>query len=286
MLDPSGRGFVFQVFDDSSDKDAGLARKVFGPTETALPILYQLHAEKRVGVYITVNETNCQGRTKKDIVRVRAVFREADNPDLPPTPVVPTIVVETSPGHRHEYFLVSDYWPTDEQGRADFLSVMERMIETYGSDPNAKDISRVLRLPGFLHRKRNPPYLVRVCQVHPQLRRYSRKEILTAFPPLAKKERAYSGQIIQSDLSGAEPSSGSPRNKVIGILSAVAQAGEGNRNSIVFWAANRILDMAANCEIGRPEASNSLRALHSIGQQTGLSSNEVRQAIQSATRRN
>ena len=30
---------------------------------------------------------------------------------------------------------------------------MERMIESYGSDPNAKDLCRVLRVPGFLNRK-------------------------------------------------------------------------------------------------------------------------------------
>jgi hypothetical protein len=36
-------------------------------------------------------------------------------------------------------------WPADDLGRADFTTVMERMVESYGSDKNAKDISRVMR---------------------------------------------------------------------------------------------------------------------------------------------
>ena len=33
---------------------------------------------------------------------------------------------------------------------------MERMISDYGSDPGAKDVSRVLRVPGFFHLKGEP----------------------------------------------------------------------------------------------------------------------------------
>ena len=36
---------------------------------------------------------------------------------------------------------------------AEHRAIEERIIESYGSDPNAKDLSRVLRVPGFLHRK-------------------------------------------------------------------------------------------------------------------------------------
>jgi Primase C terminal 2 (PriCT-2)/RepB DNA-primase from phage plasmid len=65
---------------------------------------------------------------------------------------------------------------------------MERMIESYGSDKNAKDISRVLRLPGFLHRK-GKPHLVRI--VAASGRRYSRAEIIRAFPPVERAKKAH-----------------------------------------------------------------------------------------------
>ena len=62
------------------------------------------------------------------------------------------------------------------------------MIESYGSDPNAKDLSRVLRVPGFLHRKdRNNPHLVRV--VSSPGWRYPRRQIVDAFPPVRQQAK-------------------------------------------------------------------------------------------------
>src|SRR5262249_29637637 len=82
-----------------------------------------------------------------------------------PFPLDPSLVVESSPGKFHRYWLVADHWAADERGRMDFAGVMERLIESYGSDKNAKDISRVLRLPGFLHRK-DParPHMVHIIE--------------------------------------------------------------------------------------------------------------------------
>ena len=37
----------------------------------------------------------------------------------------------------------------------EFDGVMQTMVSVYGSDPNAKDRARVLRLPGFWHQKAN-----------------------------------------------------------------------------------------------------------------------------------
>ena len=180
LLDPHNTGVLYQTFQDrkSAEKDGSLTR--ITTDQAALP---DLHA-RGAGIYATVNQTDGTGRKSQNITHVRAVWREADDPDLPALPIEPSMVIETSPGHRHEYFLVQNDWPADEQGRADFASIMERMVETYGSDKNAKDISRVLRVPGFLHRKDSPPHLVRI--VAASVRRYSRQELLAAFPPVAK----------------------------------------------------------------------------------------------------
>src|SRR5262245_6337687 len=154
-----------------------LARVTHDPNEVVR--LY----EQGAGVYVTVNETDLRGRKSENIIRVRAVWQEDDDGFDGALPLEPSMVVETSPGHFHRYWLVEDDWPADEQGRADFASVMERMVESYGSDPNAKDITRVLRLPGFLNRK-NPerPFMVRMVEASG--RRYTREEIMRAFPPV------------------------------------------------------------------------------------------------------
>jgi hypothetical protein len=81
--------------------------------------LKQLNDDK-AGVYVTVNETDLKGRTKKSIKRIRAVFNEYDGKDGAEDlnldaisarfPLKPTIVVESSPGKYHFYWCVSDDW--------------------------------------------------------------------------------------------------------------------------------------------------------------------------------
>ena len=74
------------------------------------------------------------------------------------------------------------------------------MIESYGSDPNAKDLSRVLRVPGFLHRKdKNKPHLVRI--VSSPGWRYPRQQIIEAFPPVERSQQT------KEDDDGAAPHS-------------------------------------------------------------------------------
>jgi hypothetical protein len=52
---------------------------------------------------------------------------------------------------------------------------METMVEAHGSDPDAKDLARVLRLPGSWHQK-GDPHQVRIvggCEA-----RYGRDELI------------------------------------------------------------------------------------------------------------
>ena len=102
--------------------------------------------KKGAGIFVTVNETDLKGRKKANIKRVRAVFQEDDG-EGKELPVNPHITVNTSPGHYHRYIL------TDSVSFFEFGQIMETMVSGFGSDPNAKDICRVMRLPGFLHSK-------------------------------------------------------------------------------------------------------------------------------------
>jgi len=182
LLDPAAQHFTFQTFaEPNSHNNAGLARST--PDRNEVLRLY----EQGAGVYVTINETDLHGRKLENIKRVRAIWQEDDGGHGGPFPLEPSLVVESSPGHFHRYWFASDHWPSDEQGRADFAGVMERMVASYGSDKNAKDISRVLRLPGFLHRK-DPaqPHMVRVIEASG--RRYTREEILRAFPPVEREK--------------------------------------------------------------------------------------------------
>jgi Primase C terminal 2 (PriCT-2)/RepB DNA-primase from phage plasmid len=181
LLDPAARDFTFQTFGEPHTDNAGLARSTSDRAEVLR--LYELGG---AGVYVTVNETDLTGRKSENIKRVRAVWQEDDEGHGGPFPLYPSLVIESSPGHFHRYWLTND-WPADEQGRADFAAVMGRMVASYGCDKNAKDISRVLRLPGFLHRKDlTQPFMVRI--VEDNGRRYTREEIMRAFPPVESEK--------------------------------------------------------------------------------------------------
>ena len=179
LLDEDADEFTFQTFDDNKDrKEPSLTRIFNGKLDQHIDDLLRL-SSLGAGVFVTVNETDLKGRTKDNIVRVRVVFQEADRPGVPIPPLAPHIVVQTSPGKFHRY------WLTDESESAlgQFADVMRTMVDQYGSDPNAQDLSRVLRLPGFFHLKDSAnPFLVSVIEIS-QLRPYSWEQITAAIPP-------------------------------------------------------------------------------------------------------
>lgn len=128
------------------------------------------------GVYVTVN---AGGTKAADITRVRAVFADWDPPktaampaDLP---LEPHIIVESSPGKHHAYWLV-DGLQTHE-----FKATQQAIIARHGSDAEVCDLPRVMRLPGFLHTK-GAPFLSQMIHEAGALP-YKADAIRKAWPP-------------------------------------------------------------------------------------------------------
>jgi hypothetical protein len=151
-LDPNARDFTFQTFDDSPAKRGALARVLHGPLQKHAAELSRLSAAG-AGVFVTINETDGQGRRTENITRVRALFVDLDGSPLEPclrAQRPPHIVVESSPGRWHVYWRVTDL-PLEN-----FSGMQGRLIEHFHSDPSVHDLPRVMRLPGFLHKKVTP----------------------------------------------------------------------------------------------------------------------------------
>jgi Primase C terminal 2 (PriCT-2)/RepB DNA-primase from phage plasmid len=161
-LDPGARYFTFQTFDDNADrKDERLAKVLHGTLAQHAAELIRLN-NKGAGIFITVNETNGRGRKEENIERIRAVFADLDGTPLEPvmqSNLTPQIIVETSPGRWHPYWLVK------EMPLEDFTAVQLAIIERFHSDPVIHDLPRVMRLPGFIHRK-GVPFMVRIHSIH------------------------------------------------------------------------------------------------------------------------
>ena len=81
------------------------------------PQLQQLN-NAGAGVYVTINETALKGRrTADNIRRVRTIFQEDDHAYTGQFPIEPSVVVESSPGHFHRYWLIAGEWAADEAGQ-------------------------------------------------------------------------------------------------------------------------------------------------------------------------
>jgi hypothetical protein len=176
MLYRNAEHFTLQTFDDDRTRKDGALTRVLPCAGVTDAELRQLH-DHGAGCYVTVNQTDLKWRSNDNITRIRAIWQEDDDGFTGTFPIEPTLVVESSPAKYHRYWLVADEWPADEEGRNDFAGVMARMVQDYGCDKQAVDLARVLRLPGYLNRKRkkadDPARLHEVCivKVHPQLRR-------------------------------------------------------------------------------------------------------------------
>jgi hypothetical protein len=118
------------------------------------------------------------------------VFRENDK-DGGPLPIEPTMTLATSPGKSHDWLLAAEPWPLGDLGSEawkavaeEFTGMMRRMILDHGSDPDAKDLARVLRLAGFNNLKDpDHPFLVNIVNVSGT--RYARADLVKTFPPIS-----------------------------------------------------------------------------------------------------
>jgi hypothetical protein len=165
---------TFQVFDDSPAKDTGKARIHHGTVTRVWPHLVAASGSG-CGVFITVNETDFNGRARKNIIRVRAYFIDIDGAAKPDFALPPSLVLSRGPLHHHAYWLVED------GDLGSFTADQKRLAAHYGSDPAVSDLPRVLRLAGFPHQK-DPENISAYRIVEATGHVYSRAKVLAAHP--------------------------------------------------------------------------------------------------------
>lgn len=186
-LDEEAEGFTFQTFADRPDlkvtKGDGrkwdpLARVLHGSLEQHAETLRQLN-DQGAGIFVTVNATDGKGRALANVTRVRALFADYDGADAVAAAerdrrrLEPHLVIESSPGKRHLYWLVEAL--TLNQ----FKPWQQHLAAECGSDPSVNDLPRVMRLPGFVHRK-GAPFQVRILADSPH-RPYKEDDFVAAF---------------------------------------------------------------------------------------------------------
>jgi uncharacterized protein DUF5906/DNA primase RepB-like protein len=188
--------FTFQTFDDNKVRktaraEANKQRKAEGKPKLKdrfarirhgtlaghFEELVKLNA-RGAGIYVTVNVTDCQGREEKNVTRIRAGFADLDGAPLDPVNAAemrPLIVVESSPSRFHAYWIIGDTMPLDQ-----FEPLQKAIAARFDGDPSIHDLPRVMRLPGFIHRKAEP-FLSRLLQIN-DIESYKWEALQEAFP--------------------------------------------------------------------------------------------------------
>ncbi|WOG26278.1 DUF5906 domain-containing protein [Endozoicomonas sp. 8E] len=106
------------------------------------------------GIFVVVNETDGKGGKDANVVGVNAVFLDLDGAPLAPVKkegvLPPHMITGTSPDKYHVYWKVENF-PVDQ-----FKPVQKAIARRFDGDSSVCNLSRVMRVPGFLHHKGDP----------------------------------------------------------------------------------------------------------------------------------
>ena len=167
---------TFQTFDDAQKKEKQLSRVLFRKN-------YELDDlnDHGAGIFFTVNECDGKGRKKENVTRVRAIFVDLDGSPIEPVLAYnPHIVVESSSGKYHAYWLVDDF-PMEA-----FTDTQKNMARMFAGDKAVNDLSRVMRVPGYYHRKSGRFLTKTIIEGYHQTLSYS--DVVSLFPPPQKEK--------------------------------------------------------------------------------------------------
>ena len=166
---------TFQTYDDNKKRKLPALSSIWhSVTEEILAHLKKLN-EQGAGISLMVNEGDGKGRSNRNVVRIRVVVLDLDGSSLEAVlaaGLTPHIIVESSPGRYHVYWLVSDC--TLEQ----FKDLQKRIAQRFGGDKDIHDLCRAMRIPGTFHNKKEP-FLCHIVEIHDDLQSYTVEEIVT-----------------------------------------------------------------------------------------------------------
>ena len=232
-----GEEHTFQTFDDKG-KNKKVIKQLHGTIKQHFHELAELN-KQGAGVFFTVNQTDLLGRTTRHIKKVRAVFIDLDGSPLPAKfELQPHLIVNTSPDKYHCYWLVHDM-PLES-----FSLYQEALATKYNSDAKVKDLARVMRVPGFFHKKKNsyPVKIIKAIDRQP----YSKAQIKITLG-LKRPQRQgityteYDTQYKGTSVYGA--SQGDRHERLVRMLIGIRLRGESYE-----YARQEALQFAKHCE--------------------------------------
>lgn len=111
--------------------------------------------------YFCAHQLLAPERVKDNAASVLALWCDVDAADLRLSPIVPTAIVESSPGRYHCYARLAHPVPPLE---AEDLN--HRWALAFGADPSGWDLTQLLRVPGTRNHKYESTPVVRLLAMH------------------------------------------------------------------------------------------------------------------------
>ena len=141
------------------------------------------HNEQGHGIFFVVNSG---GQSDKEINRINAQFVESDSLSFEEMqaridgfPLPPSMIIRTRKS-LHVYYFVDSTAKVER-----FRTIQQQMVKHFHGDPMCVNESRVMRLPGFNHCKKEPVG-VECISFHPE-RKYTQDQLSDALPEIDEK---------------------------------------------------------------------------------------------------
>lgn len=221
-----------------------------------------------------------QRATLENLAAINCLFAEFDAKDyggdknkilrhLDNISIQPNVIVDSGGGYHCYWMLFSPMQIVDHATLEYFQNIQARWVMHVGGDKGAKDLCRVLRVPGTYNYKYDPPAEVIITEQDMQY--YELPDLIAILPP-EPEPQPQDAPPVRSDL---------PPNAKNWLNKALSRAGVGNRNETGFWLAAQLRDDG----ISEGEAQNiMLNYQRSVAGSNGntYSEREAMQTLRSA----
>jgi hypothetical protein len=248
------------------------------------------------GVFVVINES--EGTTDATVTGARCVFVDLDRPaeierkerllyfaGSPITVnihkawagIAPVSMIVESSLRKHHLYWHCHAMPLDR-----FKPFQRELAYVFGGDAAVCNLSRVMRVPGFLHQK-GKPFLSRVLHVrsgHPNsIGADNLERALARTRKRFKVEVPEAKAVVPPIATNKDPLPREMLRGIQGIRDCVAGADEGTRNDLLYWGACRYKEKEAEGWITRRYAEEMLLE---AAREAGLPDPEISRTFRSA----
>ncbi len=194
-------------------------------------------------------------------------------------PIPPSILICSGGGY-HAYWLLTEPVMVTDANRDAIRRLQARWVALVGGDPNAKDLARVLRVPGTLNAKYNPPRPVEFVWVDPD--HFVLDCLQTHVETFAEPDTQAQPAPMPRPLFNSAPAAAYGQAAMRAELHALAATGRGGRNARLNEAAFKLGTLAGARLLDEADALAGLYyAALSMGTDASFTDAQIRATINS-----